>query len=226
MSIKAVIFDMDGLLVASEVVSYEVWRRLLESFGIPFSKDFYAENCSGKTSANGVGYLTELFHLAWDPDAVLTEIDELEYDLAGTVELKKGAKEILGYLRAHRYKTALASSSLERRASVILDRHGLRPYFDAIVLGSEVEHGKPAPDIFLEAARRLQEDPKDCLVLEDSEAGIQAAFSGGIPVVCVPDMRRPSPDCARKAVRVEDSLLDVVGYLEQGSHRISGARLS
>ncbi|MFQ9372576.1 MAG: HAD family hydrolase [Faecalibacillus intestinalis] len=86
-------------------------------------------------------------------------------------------------------------------------------YFNGIVCGSEVEHGKPAPDIFLKACDKLNVEPEEALVLEDSEAGIQAASEAKISVICIPDMKFPQEKYL-KVEHVYDSLEDVVSYLE------------
>ena len=115
--------------------------------------------------------------------------------LAKGVALKPGAKELLTYLKEHGYKIALASSSIADRAYGILDQHGIRGCFDAFVFGPDLPkgRGKPAPDIFLIACQKLGTTPARALVLEDSEAGIQAAHSARIPVLCVPDLHHPAP---------------------------------
>ena len=94
----------------------------------------------------------------------------------------------------------------------ILIRNDVAKYFDDFAFGDEVEHGKPSPDIFLKAAEKLQEKPENCLVLEDSEAGIQASCAAGIPVICVPDLK--VPENLAKAAAVKPSLDEVIGYLE------------
>lgn len=130
------------------------------------------------------------------------------------IELKKGAKELLRYLKAEHYKISLASSSIRERALSILRQHNVETYFDAFTFGNEVPHGKPAPDIFLSACQKTGIPPENSLVLEDSEAGIQAAFSAGIPVICVPDMKRPGKEFLEKSLAVVDSLSQVINYLQ------------
>ena len=96
-----------------------------------------------------------------------------------------------------------------------LMQHGIEGYFDEMVFGTEVEKGKPNPDIFLKACEKVKESPETCLVLEDSEAGIQASFSAHIPVICVPDMRKPEFKFQKMTEVILPSLLEVINYLDK-----------
>ena len=111
-------------------------------------------------------------------------------------------------------KILLASSSTRERALSVLAQHGIENCFDAMVFGPEIAHGKPAPDIFIKAREKSGEASADCLVLEDSEAGIRAAYAAGIDVICVPDMKRPDGAFLSVAAAVLSSLLDVPLWLE------------
>lgn len=211
---KAVIFDLDGLLIDSEAISYQLYQDLLRPYGHSFSIDDYARNYSGKTAVGNMNAVIERFSLPLTVeeglDFVLTK--EQEY-LARGVELKPGARELLAWLKEQGCKVILASSSLKDRAVSILKQHDADRYFDDMVFGAEVAHGKPYPDIFLKACEKAGEMPADCLVLEDSEAGIQAAFSAHIPVICVPDMKEPGQEFKKMAERVLPSLFEVLDIL-------------
>ena len=196
--IKAVIFDLDGLLIDSERISYRIYQELLKPFGIEFSLKEYAENYSGKSAVKNMDFLIETYHLPWKREEGLKKVGLMEKEfLALGVDLKRGAKELLRYLEEAGYKTAMASSSIEDRALKILDQHGIRPYFDTFVFGHEV-----------------------CLVLEDSMAGIQAAHAAHIPVICIPDMKTPDRNYADMALMVLDSLSDVISYLQEKAYRL------
>lgn len=134
--------------------------------------------------------------------------------LAQGVDLKRGARELLEYLKKNHYKMAIASSSTKDRALNILKQHNIMEYFDDFVFDHEVEKGKPNPDIFLKACEKLGEKAEDCLVLEDSEAGIQAAYSANIPVICIPDMKKPDKKYLDKSLAVLNSLDEVIEYLQ------------
>ena len=96
----------------------------------------------------------------------------------------------------------------------MLRANGVDGYFDDMVFGPEVEHGKPAPDVFLKAHEKAGERAEDCLVLEDSEAGVQAAYAAGIDVICVPDIKALSEAVRRMAWAVLPSLYEVSGILQ------------
>ena len=130
-----------------------------------------------------------------------------------------GAGELLSYLRQRGYGTAVASSSTRDRALNLLDRHGVTEYFHQFVFAGEVEQGKPAPDVFLKACEKLGRAPGDCLVLEDSGAGIQAAHAAGIPVICVPDLKTPERRFLDMTAAVCPSLWEVIPFLEERSGR-------
>lgn len=214
----SVIFDMDGLLVDTEIISYKLYQKILAPYGYSFSIHEYATIYSGKTEEKNLTHLLETYPLPLTKAECYSLVDKYEKELMALgVALKPGAKELLNWLKENGYHIAMATSSLQERAFGVLDQHGLRPYFDCFVFGNEVPVGKPHPDIFLKACEKLGEAPARCLVAEDSEAGIQAAYTAGIPVVCVPDMREPSEPFASMAAAVLPSLQDVIGYLR--SHR-------
>ena len=130
------------------------------------------------------------------------------------VDLKPGAVKLLQYLKDRSYKIILATSSTRDRALGVLDQHGIRSYFDEMVFGTEVKRGKPNPDIFLKACEKAGEIPEHCLVLEDSEAGVQAGHAAGIDVICVPDMKMPGEEFRKMAAYIPDSLEQVIPWLE------------
>lgn len=212
--IKAVIFDLDGLLVDSEIVAYKIYKEMLNEFEYNFSIEEYAKNFSGKTLINNITYLINTYNLPLDINIALEKVLEIENKfIEEGIELKAGAKELLSYLKSNSYKIALASSSIKDRALTILKQNNIIEYFDDFVFGYEVEKGKPYPDIFLKACEKLSESPENCLVLEDSEAGIQAAYSANIPVICVPDMKVPTQKYLDMTKAVLNSLEEVISYL-------------
>lgn len=213
--IKAVIFDLDGLLIDSEIISYKIYQELLHEYGYSFSRDEYAKNYSGKTEVNNITTIIDRYRLPITIEDCLKIVYQIENKyLEYGVELKEGANELLTYLKVNHYKTAIASSSIEKRALMILKQHNLLSVFDVFVFGHEVELGKPSPDIFLKACSKLSVLPENCLVLEDSEAGIQAGYSANIPVLCIPDMKIPEDSYINKTCAVLKSLTEVIEYLK------------
>ena len=133
--------------------------------------------------------------------------------LAKGVNLKKGAKNLLAFLQREGIPIALATSSIESRARMILDSNGILALFDHLVFAKDVKRSKHYPDIFLKACSDLNVLPENCLVLEDSEAGIEAAYRAGIPVICIPDLKMPAQYFLNKTEQVFQDLDAVRDYL-------------
>ena len=212
--IKAVIFDLDGLLIDSEIVSYKIYKEILNQFGHSFSIEEYAQNFSGKTEVKNVTNLIDTYNLPWTVEVGLDNVLKVEDKFINEgIDLKTGVKKLLTYLKDNNLKIAIASSSTRDRALTILRQHNIVEYFDEFVFGNEIEKGKPNPDIFLKACDKISENPEECLVLEDSESGIQAAYSANIPVICIPDMKVPNQRYLNMTKAVLSSLEEVIYYL-------------
>lgn len=217
--INTVIFDLDGLLADTEKTWYLVFKHIYGDYGYELTLEEYVTCHSGKTLVDNIATMKERYPISIDSEAgVQRAIDDEAKFVARGVDLKPGAEELLYYLKTHGYKIVLGTSSKKDRAVMILKQNHIDHYFDAFVVGDEVKRSKPFPDIFLAAAERVDSVPEQCLVLEDSEAGIQAAYAAGIPVVCVPDLKQPGEEFAKKATAVLPSLHQVIEYL--GVHGI------
>lgn len=212
---EAVIFDLDGLLADTEIISLKVYQELLRYFGIPFTEETYSRDYSGHREEENVQRFLDTYDLPWNFDQTLDKVYELEAQiLAKGVNLKKGAKNLLTYLQKEGIPIALATSSVESRAKMILDSNGILSLFDHLVFAKDVKRSKPYPDIFLKACSDLNVLPENCLVLEDSEAGIEAASRAGIPVICIPDLKIPAQFFLNKTEQVFQDLDAVRDYLE------------
>ena len=211
----AVIFDLDGLLADTEIISLKVYQELLKDFGIPFTEETYSRDYSGHREEENVQRFLDTYDLPWNFDQTLDKVYELEAQiLAKGVNLKKDAKNLLTYLQKEGVPIALATSSVESRARMILDSNGILSLFDHLVFAKDVKRSKPYPDIFLKACSDLNVLPENCLVLEDSEAGIEAASRAGIPVICIPDLKIPAQSFLNKTEQVFQDLDAVRDYLE------------
>ena len=211
----AVIFDLDGLLADTEIISLKVYQELLEDFGIPFTEETYSREYSGHREEENVQRFLDTYDLPWNFDQTLEKVYELEARiLAKGVNLKKGAKNLLAFLQREGIPIALATSSVESRARMILDSNGILSLFDHLVFAKDVKRSKHYPDIFLKACSDLNVLPESCLVLEDSEAGIEVASRAGISVICIPDLKIPAQSFLNKTEQVFQDLDDVRDYLE------------
>lgn len=213
--IKAVVFDMDGLMIDSETVTYEVFLKKLHLLG---HDDFNEEDYKKVLGKNKQG-ICQVFTDKYGEDFPIKEFWDdthvwLDESLRRHVPKKKGLMELLEYLKKNNYKAVVATSSERARVDEILKNANITHYFDDIVCGDEVSKGKPDPETFLTACKKVDVLPNEALVLEDSEPGILAAYRGDIKVICVPDKKYPDQAFASKTEKIVDSLLDVIDYLK------------
>ena len=177
----AVIFDMDGVLVDSEPFGFEALRRVMARYGLPYGEEENAEFL-GRTTLDSCQILRERHRL---PEAAETLADWYVEGMLEQIAMA-GVPEVLRRIRAAGYRMALASSAEVRVIDANLTALGLRPLFDAVVSGTQVARGKPAPDVFLAAAERLGAPPATSLVVEDSRNGLLAAKAAGMRCAVVP----------------------------------------
>ena len=216
MEIKAVLFDMDGLMVDTESLSTEAFINSAKAQGYNMTKEETLK-VLGFTKANIYQFWIDYFQ-GTNVDGKKLVDDHYEYieNVLYTVGPEKMpyVEELLKYLRENNYKIAVASSSDTADIKNNLEKTKLEKYIDEIASGAEVENGKPAPDVFLLAAERLGVDPKDCLILEDSKAGIKAGKASGAMVFMVPDMFTVDKECEDTADRILTNLGEVIEILE------------
>lgn len=216
MEIKAVLFDMDGLMVDTESLSTEAFINSAKAQGYNMTKEETLK-VLGFTKANIYQFWIDYFQ-GTNVDGKKLVDDHYEYieNVLYTVGPEKMpyVEELLKYLRENNYKIAVASSSDTADIKNNLEKIKLEKYIDEIASGAEVENGKPAPDVFLLAAERLDVDPKDCLILEDSKAGIKAGKASGAMVFMVPDMFTVDKECEDTADRILTNLGEVIEILE------------
>ena len=216
MEIKAVLFDMDGLMVDTESLSTEAFINSAKAQGYNMTKEETLK-VLGFTKANIYQFWIDYFQ-GTNVDGKKLVDDHYEYieNVLYTVGPEKMpyVEELLKYLKENNYKIAVASSSDTADIKNNLEKTKLEKYIDEIASGAEVENGKPAPDVFLLAAERLDVDPKDCLILEDSKAGVKAGKASGAMVFMVPDMFTVDKECEDTADRILTNLGEVIGILE------------
>lgn len=216
MEIKAVLFDMDGLMIDTESLSTEAFINSAKAQGYNMTKEETLK-VLGFTKASIYQFWIDYFQ-GTNVDGKKLVDDHYEYieNVLYTVGPEKMpyVEELLKYLRENNYKIAVASSSDTADIKNNLEKTKLEKYIDEIASGAEVENGKPDPDVFLLAAERLDVDPKDCLILEDSKAGIKAGKASGAMVFMVPDMFTVDKECEDTADRILTNLGEVIEILE------------
>lgn len=180
---RAVVFDCDGVLVDSEPLSERAWATVLGRYGYaPSEGDFLATR--GTTSADTTAYFRRHVELAPGEPDLLGQVDQVRRSLL-RAELEPFADAVASVraLAAEGVPLAVASSSSRRDLDLKLAKFDLARYFDATVAGDEVVRGKPAPDLFLEAAGKLGLDPALCIAIDDTEVGADAAVAAGMRTV-------------------------------------------
>jgi HAD superfamily hydrolase (TIGR01509 family) len=203
------VFDLDGVLLDSEHVWDEVREELARERGGSWHEQAQAD-MMGMSSSEWSAYMHEVIGLAETPEEVNAEVvRRMEARYSEHLPLLDGAVEAVQRL-AGSFRLGLASSSNRELIDVVLSTAGLTSLFQATVSSEEVERGKPAPDVFLEAARKLGVSPKRCAAVEDSANGIRAAHAAGMRVVAIPNRRYPPPD---EALSLADAVLASLGEL-------------
>ena len=213
MAISAVLFDFDGVLVDTEWAIYDAWHRTFISNGHPLPLEIYTQ-CIGSDFAtwSPKTHLEELTGSAFDwHDLDARRQEEIVRDLAGEGPMP-GAVALLESLKAKGTRTAVVSSSSHHWVDGWLEKLGLTHWFETVVCRGDAERIKPAPDLYLEAVKRLDLAPDECLVIEDSLNGIKAANAAGIPVWAVPNRVTACLDFSL-ATRVFGSLEEVAAEI-------------
>ena len=214
MALKLVIFDLDGLMLDSERLNCQLYQEGCRALGLTLDFDVFRRTIGcpdedelelyracypGGDAAGLQAYIARRYSERFDKGDV--PVKPGLFELFDAIDQKGGIKKAVGTSRAR------AEAERVLRAKGVWDRLDGGAYADL------VEHGKPAPDIFLKCCELFGVNPEDALVLEDSEAGILAAIRGKIPVIAVPDLIEPRPELLSRCRARCDSLLDVIRYI-------------
>lgn len=214
--IRAVLFDMDGLMFDTETLSVRFWKQAGLEKGIEIGEEFliYSRG-SRKEEAE------KLFYRCCGADADFWGVRSREKELyfaymdSHEVPLKPGLFELLRWLKENDYRTVLATSTIRETAMQYMESTGAGAYFDGFVCGDMITRSKPDPEIFLKAAGLAGCRPEECMVLEDSLNGINAALAGGFAAVMVPDLTQPDAEMESKLYAKCTSLTEVIGLLAE-----------
>ena len=213
--IRAVVFDMDGLLVDTEALIRDIYVELAVARGVSMPQHVFHRMIGLPTAASdavarahfGPDFPLETLHA--DVNARVRSACEVG------VALKAGVVELLDHLDTAQVPRAIATSSGHPAVQRTLGPSGILPRFDAVVAAGDYARGKPNPDPFLTAAQRLGVAPGDCLALEDSHNGVRAAHAAGMMTVMGPDLLAPTDEMREKCLAIAESLHHVREMIER-----------
>ena len=213
-SIKAIIFDKDGTLHDTEKVYMQAWKAAAEEFNVPDIENT-VRDCTG----TNIPFIAQYWAKKYPNVPFEDYLPRRQHYYFGILEqgipVKEGAHEVLTYLRAHGYKVGMATSTPWDTVKEHLERTGMTDYFDAIVTGDMIQHGKPAPDIYLLAAERLGVAPAECIGVEDSPNGVCSIHAAGMRAVMIPDLVEPSPEVEALVWRKLNEISELIPLLER-----------
>ncbi len=214
--IKAVIFDMDGLILDTEKLLVKYWVQAANEAGFPMERE-QALNIRSLAKKFAVPYLKSVFGEEFDYVKIRSRRMELmaQHIEKYGLEIKPGINELLDYMSKEKIPKAIATATDMERTKNYLTKVGLYGKFDKIVCAAMVKNGKPEPDIYIYAANQLGLAPKECMALEDSPNGIKSAFRAGCTAVMVPDLTQPDNELRGMIYFKADSLLDVIDLLKK-----------
>lgn len=212
MKYKAIIFDLDGVICFTDEYHYLAWKELADELNIPFDRTIN-ERLRGVSRMDSLEIILEKYsgpEFSKDEKEKFAEkkndIYRKSLENMSEKDLSEEVRETLKELRNRGLKLAIGSSS--KNTKFILKQIGLEGFFDAISDGTNITRSKPDPEVFLKAAQFLAEEPKDCLVIEDAEAGIDAAVSGGFYSASI-----GSAESYGKATYHLESFKDILKYV-------------
>lgn len=223
--IKAIIFDMDGVIFDTERVYLDIWSKVFEKYGYKITKEIYIS-----VMGRGRKKVKEIFLKNFGEDMPIEEM-YLEKDAMlfkvienNEVPMKLGAYDLLKYLKENNYKIALATSAKRDRVKKQIEGAEIKSFFDTVVCGDDIVNSKPNPEIFIRAACNLEVEKENCIVIEDSPAGIEAAYNANIIGFHVEDLKKADENIEKYCYKSFKNLKEVreflTGNLEKESNII------
>lgn len=208
--IKAVIFDMDGVLLDTEKHYYIAWQQAAREAGFDFTGEhaLMLRSCDAKLASK---MMQEIFGDNFDYYTIRERRREIVKERLTQygIEKKPGIDEILFILHEKGVKTAVATATPIERARQQLEQIGVYHLFDAVVSAKQVQNGKPAPDVYLYACEQIGVEPSSCYAVEDSPNGIKSAFAAGCKPIMVPDLTQPDDEIEPLLYACVKSLSDI-----------------
>ena len=213
MDIKAIVFDMDGVILDSETISDKTWKIAQDEMDVTTDQD-YINMCRGSNRNDTLQILRKVFGQDFDSEAFLNRATVLfkMYEETDGIPLMPYARQILEYLKPQ-YRLALASSTNGGAVERQLTNAGVIDFFETRTTGEMVEHSKPDPEIYLMACRSLGLEPEQCVAVEDSANGIKSAAAAGLKVIMVPDKIAPTPEIEALCWKICTTLKNLEEFL-------------
>lgn len=213
---ELIIFDMDGLMFDTEKISFISWRDAAARYGYQIDDEMFRKTIGANLISTKDIYFKH-FGSSFPIEEIISERVRISDEIIrlNGVPIKKGLYELLDYFSQSNIKKAVATSTSRKRAMNLLKLAGIDGRFDYVLCGDEIEKSKPDPEIFLKVSDKLGCSPKKCLVLEDSEVGIEAAYKAGMFPIMIPDMKEPNELTKTLIFKKLDNLLDVKYFLEE-----------
>ncbi len=215
MEIKLVIFDMDGLMFDTEKIYFRAWSKIMSQYNYKFDFEVY-KKLMARNSHDMEIILKGLYGNEFEFEEInqkrRKEADEI-IEFEG-INHKKGLTNLLDFLDQNQIKKIVATSSAREKALRYLKKADVLDRFDNIVCGSDVTKSKPNPEIFEKAAEVYKTRKENCIVLEDSENGVRAAYNGNMKCIFIPDLVQATDEIKQKITIELSSLNDVVDYVK------------
>jgi HAD superfamily hydrolase (TIGR01509 family) len=212
-----IVFDMDGVIFDTEALCQKAWRTVGEERGISIAEiDELLKLCIGSNQQHMTEVLREKLGVDFPVQCFLSEAAEQIQLLANEhLPLKKGAEELLKWLKEQKAAVGLASSTASPIVKKYLEKAGLTEYFQIIIGGDQVIHSKPDGEIYQKACAALGTDPLQTYGVEDSYNGVRSASNAGLKTIMVPDLLPPTEEMRERACTVQPDLLAVKEYLRK-----------
>jgi beta-phosphoglucomutase family hydrolase len=213
--VDAIIFDMDGVLIDSERISFKCFQEVFKEHNYQIDEKFYLK-LIGRNVKSIKTMMEEEYGIDFPFDTIYKKKANLALEITDKngVIIKPGVHELLDYLNKENYKIAVATSTRRERALQLLEEAKIKEKVNYVICGDQVENSKPNPEIFLKAAKGVNVKPEKCIVIEDSDAGITAAHAAKMMGIHVPDMKLLEDDTKGLAFKICENLMDVKNYLE------------
>ncbi|MFA5872292.1 MAG: HAD family phosphatase [Parcubacteria group bacterium] len=212
---KAIIFDLDGVIIDSEPIHFKASRKALEDFGIKITLADYLQFGVSMGKLFFYDKISEKYKVRLDKEAVFRRKNEYFRKMIGEVRLRSGISALLGKT-FHKFSLAICSSGARVNLNLSLKKFELEKYFEVIVSGDEVERVKPYPDIYLKAISELGRKRKECIAIEDSRPGVISAKKAGIACLAIPNRFTAAQDFSsadwvfKNMKMLSDNLLNII----------------